>query len=281
VLLLTACTKNTENNAPTVAKVPVAKVDELAAKLPDKIKQAGRLVAGVNVPYAPNEFKDPNTSKIIGFDVDLMDAVAAVLGVRADYQEADFEKIIPAVQAGTYDLGMSSFTDNKEREQQVDFVDYFNAGIQWAQQKGKPVDPNNACGRKVAVQRTTIEEKDEVPAKSTACTAAGKPPITIVAFDEQSAAANALVLGQVDAMSADSPVTAYAVKQNTAKVEAAGQIFQSEPYGWPVPKGSPLAAVLQQAVQHLMDSGDYRKIAENWGVQDGELSKAQLNGAVD
>ncbi|QIS19232.1 ABC transporter substrate-binding protein [Nocardia terpenica] len=278
-LVLAGCTTNTETNAPTVSKVPVTKVDSLAAKLPDKIKQSGKLVVGVNVPYQPNEYRDPNTGKIVGFDIDLMDAVGQVLGVKTDYQQADFEKIIPAIQAGTFDLGMSSFTDNKEREKTVDFVDYFSAGIQWAQPKGKPIDPNNACGKKVAVQRTTTEDTDEVPAKSKACKDAGKPEITKVAFDEQSAAATALVLGQVDAMSADSPVTAYAIKQNKDKLEAAGPVFEAEPYGWPVPKQSPLGPVLQEAVQHLMDSGEYRKICENWGVQDGAITKSVINGA--
>ena len=72
-------------------------------------------------PYAPNEYKQ--SGKVVGFDVDLLDAIAKVLGLKTDYREADFDKIVPAVQAGTYDMGMSSFTDTKEREQTVDFVD--------------------------------------------------------------------------------------------------------------------------------------------------------------
>ena len=135
---------------------------------------------------------------------------------------------------------MSSFTDTKEREQTVDFTTYFNAGIQWAQRPGKPIDPNNACGKKVAVQATTVEDTDEIPAKSKACTPQASRP-SIVKFDGQDAATNALVLGQVDAMSADSPVTAYAIKQSDGKIEAAGEIFDSAPYGWAVQKGSALA----------------------------------------
>ncbi|MCM6778785.1 ABC transporter substrate-binding protein [Nocardia sp. CDC159] len=278
-LVLAGCTTNTEGDAPAVEKVKVEKVDSIAAKLPDKIKQAGKLMVGVNIPYAPNEYKDPATGKIVGFDIDLMDAVASVLGVRAEYQESDFEKIIPSVETGTLDLGASSFYDTPERQRTIDFVDYFSAGIQWARQKGKTVDPDNACGLRVAVQRTTVEETEDLPAKSKACVEAGKPPVQAVAFDEQSAAATALVLGQVDALSADSPVTQYAIKQNKDKLEAAGPMYKALPYGWPVRKGDPLAAVLQEAVQHLMDSGDYRKICENWGVQEGAITKSTINGA--
>ncbi|MFC9896042.1 ABC transporter substrate-binding protein [Nocardia sp. NPDC127579] len=276
-LILTGCSNTEETGAP-VSKETVEKVDAIASTLPDKIKSAGKIVVGVNVPYQPNEWREGD--KIVGFDVDLMDAIAGVLGVKADYVESGFDKIIPAIQAGTYDLGMSSITDTKEREQQVDFANYYIAGVQWAQQTGKPIDPDNACGKRVAVQATTYEHTEEVPAKSAKCVADGKAPIDIKAFDEQSAATNALVLGQVDAMSADSPVTAYAIKQSGAKIEAAGAVFESQPYGWAVPKGSPLAPVLQKALQHLIDNGQYKKICENWGVQQGAIEKASINGAV-
>jgi polar amino acid transport system substrate-binding protein len=286
-LVLTACSSNTETSTPPAASgagsggsssAAVAKVDAIAALVPDKIKSTGKLIVGVNVPYAPNEFKD-SSGKIVGFDVDLMDAVATVLGLTPQYTEAAFDKIIPAIQAGTYNVGMSSFTDNKEREKTVDFVTYFSAGIQWAAPAGKTVDPNNACGLKVAVQSTTTEDTDEIPAKSKACTSAGKPAINKLKFDRQDDATNALVLGKVDAMSADSPVTAYAVKQSGGKIQLAGQIFDSAPYGWPVAKGSPLGQALQKAAQSLIDSGAYLAITKKWGVEAGDIKTAQINGA--
>ena len=70
-----------------------------------------------------------------------MNAIAATLGLTAEYREADFAKIIPSIQGGTFNVGMSSFTDTKEREQTVDFVDYFSAGILWAQRPGSPDRP--------------------------------------------------------------------------------------------------------------------------------------------
>src|SRR5699024_6274616 len=136
-----------------------------------------------------------------------------------------------SVTGGKADIGMSSFTDTIERQEQVDFVNYYNAGIQWASAAGNEVDPENACGLKVAVQATTYEDTDEVPAKSEACVAAGKPEIEKVQFDTQDAATNAVALGQVDAMSADSPVTLYAIAQTDGKLQAAGETFDIAPYG--------------------------------------------------
>jgi polar amino acid transport system substrate-binding protein len=280
-LALAGCANNTESSGPTSSTTAATaqKVDEIANTVPEAIKSSGKLVVGVNIPYAPNEFKDPS-GKIVGFDVDLMNAVAATLGLTADYREADFAKIIPSIQQGTFNVGMSSFTDTKEREQSVDFVTYFSAGILWAQRPDNPIDPNNACGKKVAVQATTTEETEELPAKNKACTDAGKPPIQIIPFDGQDAATNAVVLGQADAMSADSPVTLYAIKQSNGKLKEAGDIADAAPYGWPVQKGTPLAQSMQKALEHLIQSGAYKQIATNWGVEKGMIDKPVINGAT-
>ena len=282
-LTLSGCTKNTESTSPASSSsaAPASKVEAIANTVPEAIKSSGKLIVGVNIPYAPNEYKDPNTGKVVGFDVDLMNAIAQTLGLTVDYrEESDFSKIIPAIQAGTYNVGMSSFTDSKQREQQVDFVTYFSAGSLWAQRAGGQIDPNNACGKKVAVESTTVQDTEELPAKSKTCTDAGKPPIDVVKFDNQDQAANAVVVGQADAMSADSPVTLWAIKQAGGKLVQAGEVFDSAPYGWPVKKGSPLAQSLLQALQHLIDNGTYKQIATSWGVQAGMIDKPVVNGAT-
>jgi polar amino acid transport system substrate-binding protein len=283
-MAMSGCAAGTDSGSSeestTTGGAPAAgAVEEIANTVPEDIKSSGKLIVGVNIPYAPNEFKD-ESGKIVGFDVDLMNAVAATLGLTPEYRESDFAKIIPSIQGGTFNVGMSSFTDTKEREATVDFVTYFSAGTQWAQKVGAGIDPNNACGKKVAVQATTYQETDELPAKTKACTDAGNPPIQIMPFDGQDAATNAVVLGQADAMSADSPVTAYAIKQSNGKLETAGEIFDAAPYGWPVAKDSALAQSLQQALEHLIENGDYEKIATEWGVEAGMIDKPVINGAI-
>jgi polar amino acid transport system substrate-binding protein len=281
-LALSGCASGTDTKSETTTSSGSAseKVDAIANTVPEAIKSSGKLVVGVNIPYTPNEFKDAS-GKIVGFDVDLINAVASTLGLTADFREADFAKIIPSIQGNTFNVGMSSFTDTKEREQTVDFVTYFSAGILWAQRADNPVDPNNACGKKVSVQATTTEETDELPAKNKACTDAGKPPIEVIPFDGQDAATNAVMLGQVDAMSADSPVTSYAIKQSNGKLTQAGEIADAAPYGWPVAKGSPLAQSLKQALEHLIQTGKYKEIATNWGVEKGMIDKPVINGAIN
>ena len=245
---MAGCASNSEGSGPTGSVSNSISTQQGARSfLPAKIKKAGKLIVGVNVPYSPNEYI--SHGKVVGFDVDLMDATAKSLGLTTDYRQADFDKIVPAVKAGTFDVGMSSFTDNKEREKTDDFVDYFSAGILWAAPKGHSVDPLNACGLTVSVQATTTEQTDELPALSKKCTTAGKKPIKILQYTGQDQATNAVILGKSDAMSADSPVTAYAIKQSGGKLVPAGKIRESAPYGWPVAKGSSLAKALMMALQ--------------------------------
>ncbi|MBM7831498.1 polar amino acid transport system substrate-binding protein [Agromyces cerinus] len=282
VLLLSGCVDNTtggdepntDSSAPTIA------VDEAAAALlPAEIADSGKLVVGTDAAYPPNEYKD-DAGNPIGWDVDLVEALGAKLGLEVEYEIASFDKIIPSITGGTMDMGMSSFTDNAERQKQVDFVDYYSAGILWAAPAGKTVDPDDACGLKVAVQATTYEHTDELPAKSQACVDAGKPAIQITPFDTQDAAANAVVLGQADAMSADSPVTGYAIAQTDGKLEAAGEVFDSAPYGFPVEKGSELAAAVQAAMQSLIDDGTYGDILAEWGVESGAVDTIEINAGT-
>lgn len=258
--------------------LPAGAVPEIAATVPADVRAAGRLVIGVNVPYAPMEFKNAD-GQLVGFDVELMDAVSRVLGLVPDYRDTAFDTILPGVVDGTYDVGMSSVTDTKEREELVDFVTYLQAGTQWARRPGTALGPASACGLKVGVAEGTLQATEELPAKSDQCAAAGMPPIEMVVFKSQDEVTSALVKGEVDAMSADSPVTGFAIKLSRGDLVPAGDVFDSAPYGWPVAKESGMTEPLQRALEHLMETGEYRAIATMWGVERGMIDKPVVNGA--
>ena len=280
-LALSGCVDNStpsSSGSASSAASDVKKDDTLANQLPDKIKSAGAITVGMDDTYPPNEYKDDNGNPV-GWEVDFTNAIAAKLGLKVNYAIAKFDNIIPSVTGGKDDFGMSSFTDTVEREKQVDFVNYYNAGILWASAKGKNIDPDNACGLKVAVQSTTYEDTDEVPAKSKACTDAGKPAIQALRYDNQDDATNAVILGKADALSADSPVTLYAISKSSGKLQEAGKTFDVAPYGIPVAKNSDLTPVLQKTVQALIDDGTYKKILDKWGVADGSVTTADINAA--
>ena len=282
VLLLTGCVDNSTPAATTSPDAASTIEPDAAAValLPKDIASAGVLVVGTDAAYPPNEFKDPSGAPI-GWGIELADGIAAKLGLTTKYQIASFDTIIPSITGGTVDIGESSFTDNLEREKQVDFVNYYNAGILWAAPVGSTVDPDNACGLTVAVQDNTVEETDELPAKNAACVAAGKEPIDVLPYGSQDEATNAVVLGKADALSADSPVTLYAISKAAGKLEPAGESFDTAPYGITVNKGSELTAAVQAALQSMVDDGSYGKILDAWGVTDGGIDTITINAAAN
>jgi polar amino acid transport system substrate-binding protein len=260
---------------------PKSSVDSaLAAKVPAAVKSAGKIIIGTDSTYAPSEFLDTDGKTVIGFDVDLFNAVAGKFGLKTEWQSAKFDDIIPGVGSAKYNIGVSSFTINKDREQQVNMVSYFSAGTQWAAKKDASIDPDNACGKKVAVQTSTVQV-DDITARSKKCTDGGKPAITIDQYQAQSDATNAVITGKDDAMLADSPVCAYAVKQTNGQLALAGQIYDSAPYGYVLPKDqADFAQAIASAVQSLITDGTYKTILAKWGVDAGAITSPAVNPSV-
>ena len=275
---LTGCVTNNENGNPQGwTEIKPAVVPELAAKVPQDIRDSGVLKVGTNPTFAPAEFKD-SSGQIIGFEIDLMRAITSMLDLDMALQEQDFALILPSLSQGAIDVGASGFTSNEERRKTYDFVDFVDTGLQWARTPGNDASSDNFCGKTVAVQRNTLADTDDLPVKNQYCIDHGLPEINKLAYQDAGTAATTVVLGRADALAADSPVSAYAVARSEGKLELAGDIYESAPFGWTVPKGDPLGPVLGEALQRLIDSGEYLKIMETWGLQDGALDKATING---
>ena len=259
--------------------VSVTADSELAAMVPASVTEDGVLVVATDASYAPNEFFDEDNETLVGMTIDLGMALGEVLGVEVQFENSPFDSIIPGLESGKFELGMSSFTINPERMEVVDMVSYFVAGTSWAAPVDNPeaVSPDDACGKKVAVQKATVQ-LDDITARSEECLASGKAEITIDQYTLQSDATTAVVAGKDDAMLADSPVVAYAVKQTGGQLEVIGDSYDDAPYGIAVPKADPdFAKAVQGAVQALIDGGRYTEILDEWGVTDGAVETADLN----
>jgi len=280
-LALSACGSSSLSGAGTTPKATVAQTKEvsLADKLPAKIKAAGKIVVGVDATYAPNEFLAADGKTVQGMDIDLFNAIAQKFGVTAEWVPANFDSIILGVNSGKYDVGVSSFTINPDRKKVVNMVSYFNAGTQWAVQKGNPkkVDPDNACGLSVGVQKGTVQI-DDLTARSKKCTDAGKKPITQIVEQAQAKVTADLVSGKADAMLADSPIGLYAVKQTGGQLEAVGKVYDAAPYGFVIPQAeTDFAQAVVDALKSLDSSGDYKKVLSTWGNDTGAISDFAAN----
>lgn len=263
----------------------VTKDDAIAAMLPDSVKADGVLTIGSETTFPPAEFLTEDNKTAIGYEMDLAKALGLVFGLTVDVQSSSFDSIIPSV-GSKYDLGISGFTITNEREESVNFVSIFSAGMVFVTRQGNPkgIDPTkdgDLCGRKVAVQQGTAEE-DEITEMNDDCLAAGRAKIDVQPYPGQTSAATAVVSGKADVMDVDSPVGDYAVKQTEGKLEVVGGMHGVAPQGIVTAKSDmDTAKAVQAAMQKLMDDGTYMKILKAWGVESGAIDKAEINPHVD
>ena len=288
-LLASACGSSSSTTAPSASSSSAAaagpfgatKDAALAAEVPKSIGSAGSVTVASDATYPPMESIAPGTTTIIGMDPDLGHAIGAVLGINFNFQNVTFNKILLGLKSGQYDLGMSSFTDEKSREQTVDFVDYFKAGTSFVVSSGSPLNLTSLdqiCGMTVAVESGTTEQSD-ASGQSKKCTAAGKNAVTVLAYPTQTQANLALTAGRAQVMMADTPVAAYQVKLSNGKFKLEGA-YGVAPYGIAIPKNSGMAKPIMDAVNKLIAAGVYQKIMAKWGLQSGAITTATINQAV-
>jgi polar amino acid transport system substrate-binding protein len=260
----------------------VSESTSLANAVPAAIKSNGTLTVALDATYAPDEFVAANGSTIVGMDADLADAIGQVLGLKVTLTNATFDTIIPALQSGKFDLGMSSFTDTKARQKVVNFVDYFVAGEGYyvsASSKYHPNGLNALCGHTVSVESGTTEETD-AQAQAKTCKHNKKGTVKVLSFSTQSEANLAVSSGRANVGFADSQVAQYIVAQSGGQFRSTGTAFETAPYGIAVPKGTTLDKSVQGAVKALMADGTYLKIMKKWGIQAGAVHAAPINGGT-
>lgn len=271
LMVAAGCSSNkTSTSSSTSTSTPSSPSTTL---LPAKY-QGKTLNVAVDATYPPDEFVQG--SQIVGFDADLIKAIAQVLGTQVHLERATFDTIIPGIVDGKFDVGNSSFTDNKTREKQVDFVDYFTAGEGYYVRANSTATFNGLaalCGHTVAVESGTTEQTD-------AQTQGKSCHVTVLSFGDQNQANLAVSSGRAEVGFLDSQVAAYVVHISNGQFKLTGTPFSTAPYGFALPKNSGLAPAFLSAVKTIMANGAYMQILDRWGVQAGAITNPTINGAT-
>ena len=216
-------------------------------------------------------------------DVELFDAVMAKFGVKTQWVPSAFDAIILGVQSGKYDVGVSSFTVNPERMEQATMVSYFKAGTQWVTQKGNPkgIDPDDACGKTVGVQKGTVQADEDLPARQKACTDAGKPEINVLVDADQAKVTASVQSGKADAMLVDLPPAIAAVDSTGGTLELLGEQYDSAPYGYVLKKDdTAFGEAIVEALKQLKADGTYDQILTKWKTEGGAITDFAVNPTV-
>jgi polar amino acid transport system substrate-binding protein len=298
-LLASACAANpTAPNAPAgptgssapgtaSAGAPLAKDPALYAELPASVKAAGHLVSVSSGSFPPYEIVGSTGSSVTGASADMFTAIGQLIGVPVTHvNTGGLPSELAGIQAGRYDFAEGPVGDFTTREGTETFVDWVREHVVFAVPKGNPDHVNSLadiCGLRIAVEAGGSAET-VVRTQSATCVKLGKKAVDVESYQDQPTAVLAVRSGRADAyFSSEAPLT-YFVQQSGGQLQVAGTgsangfaaLFQ----GAVVPKNSPLAKVLLQAVQKLIADGTYAKIMAKYGLDRNELATPGINLAA-
>lgn len=246
---------------------------------------SGPLRVASDISYAPVEFYKPHTHQVMGLDYDMARGLAGHMGVSLMYSNHDFNSIIPGLLSGSYDIVMSAMSDTRQREKQVDFVDYFLAGSGILVAKGNPnhiYSLGDLCGRTVDLQRGSSQE-GLLKAQSEKCTGVHLGPIKILSFATDEEAFKQIVGAKSVAHISDFPVAAYIARtyDGGKRFDVVGKQFGVVPYGIAVSKKNrALRDAIQNALLKMVADGSYDRILKKWGLEQGALRSAPISAGT-
>jgi len=218
------------------------------------VQKAGKLVMATSPDFPP--FENLDGTEVVGIEVELLQAICDDLGVELEIQQMDFDSVIPGVQAGKFDVGVSGITVTEKRKKNVDFSDVYFLAAQ-----AIVVNPDSSItskadleGKKVSVQTGTTAEEY--------CMGAG---YEVLAYTANNDACSAMTTGKVDAWVVDNEVAlAFAADQGLTVLDEA---MTTEPYAFAFAKGSDtLVAAFNESLQKFLKDGTVEGLFEKYGA---------------
>jgi len=235
---------------------------------PSKLVSGGTLTVGSDVSYPPQEYMDASNNPV-GFDIDVASEVASRLGLQSKVVNFNFNDIIPALNAGQFDIVISAMNLTPERSKAVNFVQYYGAGQSVLVAKGNPKNIktlDDLSGLTVAVQQGTTEQ-DSLNAENDKLSAAGKPKINILTYPTDTDAVDQLRVGRADAAMDDDPVAAYYVLLNpNFEVARAGYMPADEGIAIAL-NNNDMQTAVTKAISDMKSDGTLDAIKAKWELK--------------
>jgi len=291
VAALTACSSSggssngstTSGDGSTSSSAPAGDAGSLKSELPSDLANKGSIDIAAVSDYPPLSYSQAGSTTIVGFDIDLLNAAAQLLGVTFNFKDTSYDSLIPSLQANREVIAEGGSEDTTENEKVVNLIDYLAVGAQIAVPAGNPDkinDKSGLCGHTVAVLAGSPDYIGELQNFSKDCTSAGKPAVKISTFKTADQSLLALTAGRADAEFDASVLQAYRVKQGI-KIQSVGPVYIPANVGIEVLKSqTQLANALKDVIQKLMDNGTYNTLLKKWGLQAGAVKQAAVNKPI-
>jgi polar amino acid transport system substrate-binding protein len=216
------------------------------------------LVVATDAAFPPFEYVEEETKEIIGFDIDLMNAVAEKAGLEIRYQNVAWDPLLAGMADCQYDMAISAMTITPERAEEFSFSDpYINAGqIVVVENDNDAIGgPDDLVGATIGAQIGTTGAMEAEDIADT----------TVKVYDTYELAFLDLANGQIDAVIADYPTAVAFVNQNADQLKTVGEVFTDESYGIAFCKGNDeLISQVNDALSELQDEGFIEELVVEW-----------------
>ncbi|MGF7052821.1 polar amino acid transport system substrate-binding protein [Bosea sp. OAE752] len=267
----------------TAALLAATTLAAQAQTVPDRIKTAGKLVIGTQPNYPPITSKDPATNQLIGFDIELGEAIAKELGLKVEWQETAFAQMLPSIQTGRVDMALAGMSDLPARREQVDFVDYLESGAQFytvTPFKDTVKSPDDLCGKSVGASRSTNWPQQIGDWSQANCVAKGKPAINVVGTEGSVDARTQLKTQRLQGGVQGSETMSHFQKLEPNTYIPLGKPFTTTLMGIPFAKtaeGAQLRDAVKAALEKLQANGTYDALIQKYGLLDNPLKPVSVN----
>lgn len=232
-----------------------------AANTLEKVKQEKKIKIGLEDTYPPMEFRD-ETNKLVGFDIDLADAIAKKLGAEAEYVITEFGGLTMALNSGKFDMSLSAISVNPERAEQVDFSEPYVKGGQAIIVKndnGSIAKVEDLSGKIVGTQLGTTGEE-------AARKIAGVKEVKT--YDKATQPFHDLEIGRIDAVVVDEFVGRYYLAKQEGKFKVAVTLDE-EPIAIAFKKGDKeIQEAVKKAIEELKNDGTMSELSKKWFGED-------------
>jgi len=270
-------TSNTSDISAGIQPDPAA-----VALLPQSYKDKGELTVAMDLHYPPTTFLAEDNTTPIGLNPDIARLIAKKLGLKLKFEDTKFDTIVPGIDGGRYDFTATTMSKTEERLAVLDMIDYFKAGSSVAVAAGNPLKltMETLCGKNIAVTAGSTGQLKRLPALSEqTCTSKGQPEIHAVTLPNVQEALTQLHSKRIDGILYDTTALGWAAKQQPESFDLLGRVNvgSSDVTAIGLKKGSPLTPALQKAIQSVLESPEYKKSLDTWGLESGAITEAKLN----
>lgn len=268
MLALTAC--GGSGDSPTTQGATGSRP---TTKAPAGLVKPGEFSACVDASFPPME--SLQGGKPVGFDVDLVKAVADQWGVQPSFRETQFDGLLPAVSSGRCDVVWSGIFVTPERTKTFPAVPYMKSGMVLLVEDGNPdgiTSPEALAGKTVSTQAGT-EYPKRLEALAAKLRAAGKAAPTVQSYPKMSDAVQQLIVGRADAVLTQDTEAAYRQSSMPGRFTVGYRYPSTDIFGVYHKKSAPeLGSALRQALSSLKADGRLGALAKKYGLPEDSIA---------